>query len=289
MTKIQSANIPKIDFIQIINKEYFYTLKKEFISLSLLENQELYQDFMSNPNPNLKSDKITIFKSTYEVSEEHEEVDKYGTSGLSGNDIINTEVEEIECDFYLDFLIPGIEKGKKAYLIDLKKSLVNADKFKDHILIGFFSEKKLEIRTVLNEAKETNEFRKNNFSIILESCLNSILNKINTLEKIYLPSEKINLSLNKAEALLLFHALYEKEVFTKSTTKSDLGRFIDRHVTYFNLDKDIQIKRAYDSTLNLNPLKKEGANGQRISFKSIQRLQKIEEGLFDFLENNDTV
>lgn len=288
MNERQSFIIPKINLVKIIDKEYFYRVKRDFLSNdSVFENQELYEDFINNPKSNLTGDTITIRKYEYDVSEEVEGVDKNGVSFISGGDVINKELmEEIVFDFYEHYLIPGIEKGKKAYLLDLKKSLVNADKFKEHILIGFFSEKKIEIRTVLDKTTKMKDFKKKDFNTHLENCLNRILDKINSLEKIYLPPQKINLSLNKTEALLLFHALYEKDIFTKTTSKPDLSRFIDLHVTYRKQNKDINIKKAYDSTFDVIPSKKVGVKGQQISLKIIERLEKIEDGLFDFLKNN---
>jgi len=288
MNEKRSLVIPKIDLVKIIDKKYFYSLKRDFLSNdSVFENQELYDDFMRDPKPNLKPDTITIHKYDYEVSEEVEGVDENGVFGISGGDVISKELkenEDIEYNFFTDYLILGIEKGRKSYLIDINKSLVNADKFKEHILIGFFTEKKIEIRTALDKTTKVKEFIKKDFNINLISCLNSILDKINSLEKIHLPSKKINLSLNKAEALLLFHALYEKDVFTEATNKADLGRFIDQHVTYRKLNIDKVVKKAYDSTFGLISPKKEGVKGQPISLELLQRLEKIEDGLFDFLK-----
>ena len=288
MNERQSLIIPKINLVKIIDKEYFNRVKRDFLSNdSIFENQELYEDFINNPKSNLTGDTITIRKYEYEVSEEVEGVDKNGVSGISGGDVIcKVGMEEIVFDFFEDYLIPGIEKGKKAYLLDLKKSLVNADKFKEHILIGFFSEKKIEIRTVLDKTTKVEEFKKKDFNTHLENCLNSILDKINSLEKIHLPSQKINLSLNKSEALLLFYALYEKGIFTKTTSKADLGRFVDKNVTYSKQNKDIDIKKTYDSTFDLINSKNKDVKGQKISLKVIQRLENIEDGLFDFLKNN---
>jgi hypothetical protein len=83
----------------------------------------------------------------------------------------------------------------------------------------------------------------------------------------------------------LFHALYEKDVFTNKTTKTDLGRFIDLHVTYSKNAKDIQIKKSYDNTFDIIPSKKNGVKGQPISQVSRKRLDNIEEGLFSFLKD----
>ncbi len=277
--------IPTIDVVKLLNKEYFYDLKRKFLSLDFVfEDQELFEDFMHNPESNLIEDKVTIRDYEYEGSEEVEGVDKNGVSGISGGKGTRSGYKEVVFDFYTDYIIPGLDKGKKTYLLGIKKSLVNADKFKEHILIGFFSEKKIEIRTALEKITEIKEFKKRGLSTHLENCLNSILDKIYSLEKIHLPSQKINLSLNKAEALLLFHALYEKDIFTKTTSKTELGRFIDLHVTYRKLNKDNNIKKAYDSTFGLIPSKKEGVKGQPISNELRQRLDKIEEGLFDFLD-----
>ena len=187
MNERQSLIIPKINLVKIIDKEYFNRVKRDFLSNdSIFENQELYEDFINNPKPNLTGDTITIVKYEYEVSEEVEGVDKNGVSGISGGDVIGkVGMEEIVFDFFEDYLIPGIEKGKKAYLFDLKKSLVNADKFKEHILIAFFSEKKIEIRTVLDKTTKIKYFEKIDFKSHLENCLNRILDKINSLENIY--------------------------------------------------------------------------------------------------------
>jgi hypothetical protein len=276
--------IPEIDVIKIIDEKYFNDFKRKFLSNDFMyEDQQLNKHFMDNPN--LNADNITAQEFIYEYSEVIKVIDYYG-------DGINREVEDEtytgkrEYNFYIDYLIPGIEKGRKAYLLEIKKSLVNADKFKEHILIGFFSEKKREIRTAIDKITKIKEFKKKDFDTYLKNCLNSILDKINSLEKIYLPSLKINLSLNKAEALLLFHALYEKDVFTKTTSKTELGRFMNLHVTYRKLNKDIDIKKAYDSTFGLISSKKEGVKGQAISLELLQRLEKIEDGLFDFLKNN---
>jgi hypothetical protein len=131
--------VPTIDVVKLLNKEYFDYLKSKFLSLDFIfENQELFEAFMCDPKPNLIEDKITIRKYEYEISEEVEGVDKNGVSGISGGDTITTEFKEVSYDFYTDYIIPGLEKGKKTYLLALKKSLVNADKFKEHILIGFF-------------------------------------------------------------------------------------------------------------------------------------------------------
>lgn len=277
--------IPTVDVVKLLNKEYFYDLKRRFLSLDFVfEDQELFEDFMCDPEPNLIEDKITIREYEYEVSDEVEGVDKNGVSGISGGEAINTEFKEVSYDFYTDYIIPGLDKGKKTYLLGLKKSLVNADKFKEHILIGFFAEKKIEIRTALEKITEIQEFEKRGFSTNLENCLNSILDKICSLEKINLPSQKINLSLNKTEALLLFHALYQKDIFTKTTSKTELGRFIDLHVTYSKNDKDIQIKNSYNKTFDIIP-KKKGVKGQPISEVLRKRLDKIEDGLFSFLKD----
>lgn len=278
--------IPTIDVVKLLNKEYFYDLNRKFRSLDLVyEDQELFEKLMGNPAPNLIEDKVTRLEYDYEDSDEVEGVDKNGVFGISAVEGTINVSKENSYDFYTDYLIPAIDKAKKAYLSGLKKSLVNADKFKEHILIGFFSEKKLEIRTALEKVKEIKEFEKMGFSTNLENCLNSILDKICSLEKIKLPSQKINLSLNKTEALLLFHALYQKDIFTKTTSKTDLGRFIDLHVTYSKQGKDIQIKKSYNNTFDLIPSKNNGVKGQSISEVSRQRLEKIENGLFSFLKD----
>ena len=278
--------VPTIDVVKLLNKEYFDDLKRKFLSLDyVFENQELFEAFMCDPKPNLIEDKITIREYEYEISEEVEGVDKNGVSGISGGDTITTEFKEVSYDFYKDYIIPGLEKGKKTYLLGLKKSLVNADKFKEHILIGFFAEKKIETRTALEKITEIPEFEKRGFNTHLENCLNSILDKICSLEKINLPSQKINLSLNKTEALLLFHALYQKDIFTKKTSKTELGRFVDLHVTYNKQGEDIQIKQSYSKTFCAINSKKNGVKGQPISQVSRQRLEKIEDGLFSFLKD----
>lgn len=274
-----SLKIPKIDVTKIINERYFIQVKKDFNSYdSCFENQSTYEEFISDPNPNLK-DTITIRHYTYEHSDEFEE----GTSVISSGEIINKEyLKDIECDFYTDFLIPGIEKGKRTYLIVLKKEIKERINHKDTILTDLFSYKKNEIKSVL--LQNTTNDKKNKIEDFINSTCNNILDEINLIEEKYFPSPKLNLSLNKSECLLLFYALYEKGVLTNDITRADLGRFIDRNITYKKDNKNHDIKYANDSLSELLPSKKTKTPRQSISLTSLERLQKIEESLFDFLK-----
>jgi len=203
MNQKPSLTVPKIDLIKIVNKEYFYEIKRKFISNEhRFENQQGYEHFMTTPqsNLNLKPDNITIHKYEDEVSEEAEGVDKNGVFGISGGDVLSREyIADIDYNFFSDYLIPGIEKGKKSYLLDLKKSLINADKFKDHILLEFFSKKKLELRATLHEASKNATFKRKAFNIELEKKLYETLSEIYSYEQIYFPIYKIHLNLDKVQ------------------------------------------------------------------------------------------
>lgn len=283
MNEKPSLVIPIIDLVKIIDKKYFYSIKRDFLSQdSVFENQELYEDFMNNPKPNLKSDTITIHKYEYEVSEEVEGVDENGVFGISGGDVIDIKHEEdIEFVFFIDYLIPGIEKGKKAYLLDLNKSLINAAKFKDQILLDIFSTKKLEIRAVIEKAKKIKIFKKNNFNAKLEENLYEILCEINSYEQIYFPIDKIHLNLSKVQVLFLFHALSKKGII-KGLSDVKLYMLVEKYFTY---GKDnLPISKAYEDAGKYDFSKNQKNNIKKIGKNTFDELKTEFKTLFDFLK-----
>jgi len=285
MNENPSLVIPKIDIFKIIDKKYFYSLKRDFLSNdSVFENQELYDDFMRDPKSNLKPDTITIHKYDYEVSEEVEGVDKNGVFGISGGYVISKErkeVDDIEYNFFINYLIPGIEKGKKAYLLELNKSLINAEKFKEHILLDFFSEKKLEIRTVIVKATKIKELKKSDFNIELEKNLYEILCEINSSEQIYFPIEKIHLNLNKVQVLFLFHALSKKGII-KGLSDVELYTLVEKHFTY-GKDK-LPISKAYEDAGKYDFSANQINNKKKIGKNTFEELKTEFKTLFDFLK-----
>jgi hypothetical protein len=283
MNEKSSLVIPTIVLVKIIDKKYFYSVKRDFLSKdSVFENLELYEDFMNNPKPNLKSDTITIRKYEYEISEEVEGVDENGIYGISGGDVIDKKhKEDIELDFFIDYLIPGIEKGKKAYLLDLNKSLINADKFKDHILLDFFSTKKIEIRTVIDKATKIEEFKKNDFNAKLEENLYEILCEINSYDQIYFPIDKIHLNLRKVQVLFLFHALSKKGII-KGLSDVKLYMLVEKYFTY---GKDnLPISDAYKDVGKYDFSTNQNNNLKKIGKNTFEELKTEFKTLFDFLK-----
>lgn len=282
MNEKKSPVIPKIDLIKITDEEYFYALKKRFHSYAYIENQQLYEGFLNDPKPNLKADKITVRKYEYEVSEEVEGVDENGVYGISGGDVIDKKYkEDIELDFFIDYLIPGIEKGKKAYLLDLNKSLINADKFKDHILLVLFSTKKIEIRTVIDKATKIEEFKKNDFNAKLEENLYEILCEINSNEQIYFPIDKIHLNLSKVQVLFLFHALSKKGII-KGLSDVELYTLVEKYFTY-GKDK-LPISKAYEDAGKYDFSTNQNNNLKKIGKNTFEELKTEFKTLFDFLK-----
>lgn len=274
--------IPTVDVVKLPDKEYFYDLKRKFFSLDFVfEDQELFEDFMCNPELNLIEDEITIREYDYEVSEEVEGVDKNGVSGISSDEVLSKEFSEVSYDFYTDYIIPGLEKGKKAYLLGLKKSLVNADKFKEHILIGFFAEKKIEIRTALEKITEIHEFEKRGFNTELENNLYQILSQINSCEQMYFPIDKIHLDLDKVQVLFLFQALTTNGII-KGLSSAKLYMLVEKYFTY---GKDsLPISAAYKAIADYFPSEKQSKARKKISKKTFDDLDTKFNTLFDFLK-----
>lgn len=267
MSQKPSLTIPEIDVVKIIDRSYFDSIKRNFLSLD-----QSYYDYGTDedgkekiPNPDLELNKIETRDEVY---------DKDGD--FCGDYIFHSY------NFYLDYFNPGIEKGKSTYLLNLKKEIKERINHKDVILVDLFSYKKNEINSVL--LKNINKDLKSNLQIYLEKIWNSVLDEINLLEEKHFPSLKLSLSLNKSESLLLFYALYKKGVFSKNTTRSDLGKFMDRIITYNDGKKDIEIEYANDSLAELLPSIKTSKPRQKLSNVSKDKLEKIEDGLFDFLK-----
>jgi len=283
MNENPSIVIPKIDVIKIIDEEYFYALKKDFHSYIYIENPQLFEDFMDNPKPNLTEDTINLHKYEYVVSEEVEAVDKNGVSGIDSGDVISIErMKDKELDFFTDYLIPGIEKGKKAYLLGLKKSMINADKFKTEILLDFLSKKKLEIQTVINKASKIEAFKKHAFNTELEKILYEILCEINSYDQIYFPAEKIHLNLSKVQVLFLFHALTTRNII-KGLSSAELYMLVEKNFTY---GKDnLPISEAYKSMAEYLPSEKQSKARKTIGKKTFNELEIKFNTLFDFLGN----
>ncbi|MBF2709321.1 hypothetical protein [Flavobacterium soyangense] len=268
MSQKPSLIIPEIDVVKIIERSYFESIKRKFLSLDhIYFDYGTYEDgkeMISNPDLEL-----------YQIEIMSERYDEQGDP--CGDYIFHSY------NFYLDYFNPGIEKGKSTYLLNLKKEIKERINHKDVMLVDLFSYKKVEINSVL--VKNINKDLKSDLQIYLEKIWNSILDEINLLEEKYFPSLKLNLSLSKSESLLLFHSLYLKGVFSKDTTRLDLGRFIDRNITYKKGDNYINIKNANDDLTELLPAIKTSVVRQPISNVSRQRLDDIEEGLFSFLDN----
>jgi len=214
MIRNLSYLIPIIDVVKINEQSYFDTIKNNFLSLDhIYENNLMYENGVENkPNTNLKLNQINVMYRIYEDDGEF-----YG-------DYI------YQCyNFYSDYFIAGIEKGKSVYLLNFKKEIKERINYKDVILADLFLYRKTEIKNLLiiNLNKET----KSDLMIFMEEKWNNILDEINILEEKHFPSPKLNLSLGKSESLLLFYSLFQKGVFSKDTTRADLGRFIDRNIT----------------------------------------------------------
>jgi hypothetical protein len=274
--------IPTIDVVKLLNKEYFYDLKRKFLSLDFVfEDQELFEDFMHNPESNLIEDKVTIRDYEYEGSEEVEGVDKNGVSGISDGKGTRSGYKEVVFDFYTDYIIPGLDKGKKTYLLGIKKSLVNADKFKEHILIGFFSEKKIEIRTALEKITEIQEFEKRGFNTELENNLYQILSQINSCEQMYFPIDKIHLDLDKVQVLFLFHALTTSGII-KGLSSAKLYMLVEKYFTYGK--NSLPISAAYKAIADYFPSEKQSKARKKISKKTFDDLDTKFNTLFDFLK-----
>ena len=262
--------VPTIDVVKLLNKEYFDDLKRKFLSLDyVFENQELFEAFMCDPKPNLIEDKITIREYEYEISEEVEGVDKNGVSGISGGGVLSKEFSEVSYDFYTD------------YLLGLKKSLVNADKFKEHILIGFFAEKKIEIRTALEKITEIQEFEKRGFNTELENNLYQILSQINSCEQMYFPIDKIHLDLDKVQVLFLFHALTTSGII-KGLSSAKLYMLVEKYFTYGK--ESLPISAAYKAIADYFPSEKQSKARKKISKKTFDDLDTKFNTLFDFLK-----
>jgi hypothetical protein len=268
MNEKQSLIIPKIDIVKIIEKEYFFEIKRSFLSLD-----HIFYDYGTDedgkekmPNPDLELNEIEIMSERYDEQGEP-----------CGDYIFHSY------NFYLDYFNPGIEKGKSAYLLNLKKDIKERINHKDVILADLFSYKKSEIRNLL--LKNINKDPKSDIQIFIEKEWNNILDEMNLLEEKYFPSLKLNLSLSKSESLLLFYSLYKKGVFSKDTTRADLGRFVERSITYEKGNKNHIIKNANDDLGDLLPAIKTSIVRQPISNVSRQRLDDIEEDLFSFLDN----
>jgi hypothetical protein len=283
MNEKHSLVIPKIDLVKIIDKKYFYSLKRDFLSNdSVFKDQERYEDFMRDPKPNLKPDTITVHKYDYELSEEVEGVDKNGISGISGDEVISIErLEDKKLDFFEHYLVPGIEKGKKAYLLGLKKSMINADKFKTEILLDFLSKTKLEIQTVIKKASKIEAFKKHAFNTELEKILYEILCEINSYEQIYFPAEKIHLNLNKVQVLFLFHALSKKGII-KGLSDVELYTLVEKYFTY-GKDK-LPISKAYEDAGKYDFSANQINNKKKIGKNTFEELKTEFKTLFDFLK-----
>lgn len=259
--------IPIIDVVKIIGRSYFDAIKSEFLSLDYI-----YFNYGTDkkgnekiPNPDLKLNEIQTMEEKYD-----EEGDPCG------------EYIFHSYNFYSDYFIPGIEKGKSVYLLNFKKEIKERINYKDRILTDLFLYRKNEINTLLLE--NINKETKSGLQIFIEEKWNSILDEMNLLEEKHFPSPKLSLSLSKSESLLLFYSLFQKGVFSKDTTRADLGRFIDRNITYKKSSKNLVIKHANEDLSELLPSIKTGIVRQKISDTSLNRLEKIEDGLFDFLK-----
>lgn len=267
MSHKPSLIIPEIDVVKIIERSYFDSIKRNFLSLDhIYFNYGTDEDGKEKiPNPDLELNEIEIMSERYDEQGEP-----------CGDYIFHSY------NFYLDYFNLGIEKGKSTYLLNLKKEIKERINHKDVILVDLFSYKKNEINSVL--LKNINKDLKSNLQIYLEKIWNSVLDEINLLEEKHFPSLKLNLSLSKSESLLLFYSLFKKGVFSKDTTRLDLGRFIDRSITYKKGDEYLIIKNANDDLGDLLPSIKTGIVRQPISNESRQRLDNIEDGLFSFLD-----
>jgi hypothetical protein len=267
MNKKSPLTIPTIDVVKIIEQSYFDNIKRRFLSLDYIyyghgTSEEGTAEIL---DIDLKIDEV---KTMYEDPDE--DSCSYG------------EYIFYSYNFYSDYFIPGIEKGKSTYLSNFKKEIQERINHKDVILVDLFSHKKSEINNLL--LKNINKEIKSDLQIFIEEKWNSILDEMNLLEEKHFPSPKLSLSLSKSECLLLFYSLYQKGVFSKDTNRADLGRFLDRNITYKKGDKNLVVSHANDDLGDLLPSIKTGVVRQPISNTSLNRLEKIEDRLFDFLK-----
>lgn len=253
-----------IDLQQITRKNYYYSIKDDFLS-----NHDKYKGFDPDKN-DLKADRKQdhIFASY----EEHSRKDFY----------IN---EDDKYYFVKDYLIPALEQSTKQYVRAILKEIRVIHNLNASVNLTYFIEKRSVIKRLSLEADEVQEFKKNGLIKPLQNTYEKILDKLNEFERIHFPKDKLHFNLNKAEALLFLDGLYKSNIISGISPR-ELARFAEHHITYkANNEIHRDLTRVYDSLLEYLPSQKSNESRKKISEISRNRLYDCLQKLNKYVDN----
>lgn len=221
----------RISFNQILNKESFYKLKREFLLQDMRYGSMINTEVALEFPVDLNQEEITVLRNKI-------------TTGLfelyiyKGDSLDDTPTEYIEnsLNFYTDYLFPKIKNQLEFIREKLNESIGKVYYKGDIAIKKEIVDKQFSIDKLLKQVKESKHLNANFREKVTEEIY-ELYYHVNTR---YFQgnenAEKIKFNLKKSQVSVLFELMHRNGII-KGIHANDLHRFIESHFLYFDTNK----------------------------------------------------
>lgn len=231
----------RISFKQILNKESFYKLKREFLLQDIIYESIRFTEGSESEKIDDSINSITVIFKKETIDDF--ELDNFGESY---NEKSNTVDYEHSMNFYDDYLYPKMKNQLDFLKQSFEKEITTKAIYETTAIQRFCSHKLKALAHFINDINNS-QYLDSSFKIKIKKEIEKLYEYINTVhlaETLNIPV-KIPFKLTKNQVVVLFSLLHKNKIIGE-INPLHLHRLIESFFTYYD-DKELKFKEIKKS------------------------------------------